>query len=103
VAGAAIGRGAVDDALVRVRMTICEPHSVLERAPRPAGNRVVQSEGRLLNGDAVVIVPDRTRQTPLRATDQASGNDHGRCRNGSVTHGVPLSGQLTATAATQPP
>jgi hypothetical protein len=55
----------------------------------PIGDRVVQREGRRLNGNTVVIAPHRTRQSRLRNTDESSGNDHGRCRHSSVTHGVP--------------
>jgi hypothetical protein len=50
------------------------------------GKSIVQRDGRHLDSDPIVIAPDRARQSRLRDPDQPSGNDHGRCRNSSVTH-----------------
>src|SRR5262249_17787106 len=72
----------------RLTLTMSVLQSVPQADPERVRGDIDQVDLRCLDTDAIAIVSDRTRQSCLRDSDEAGGDDHRGCRNSSVAHGV---------------
>jgi hypothetical protein len=62
--------------------------SVSHEDPERVHRHIDHIDLRSLDTDPIAIVPDRARQSRLRDSDEAGGDDHRGYRNSPVAHGI---------------